>query len=106
MRFGGVTPVIRSGLVHIPDEAPWLDEYVRELCAFPNTRYADQVDSTSQFLAWVREQRSTARNWIEYYKWRAERDARPEGPPTNDELAAAGLSHVDAMLLKSKLGMI
>lgn len=102
MRFGGVTPVIRSGLVNLPDEAPWLDEYLRELCAFPNTRYADQVDSTSQFLDWVREERSSARNWIGYYRQMAERNAPKQSD--SDRLRAVGLSHVDVLLWKARNG--
>ena len=41
-----------AGMVHLPREAPWLNEYLIELLGFPNTRHDDQVDSTSQFLAW------------------------------------------------------
>ncbi len=32
-------------------EAPWLASYVSKLLAFPNFRFDDQVDSTSQALA-------------------------------------------------------
>jgi hypothetical protein len=39
--------------VHVPKEAPWLDDYLRELTGFPNSRHDDQVDSTTQALAWV-----------------------------------------------------
>jgi predicted phage terminase large subunit-like protein len=40
-----------AGLVHLPERAPWLAEFEAELFAFPNARYDDQVDSTSQALA-------------------------------------------------------
>ena len=41
-------------------EAPWLDEYLSELLGFPATKFDDQVDSTSQFLEWIKNhQRST-----------------------------------------------
>jgi hypothetical protein len=39
--------------VHLPNEAPWLDDTLRELTGFPNLRYDDQVDSTTQVLQWV-----------------------------------------------------
>ncbi len=42
-----------AGQVHLPREAPWLGEYMRELLAFPNGRHDDQVDSTSQALHWL-----------------------------------------------------
>ncbi|MET4120500.1 hypothetical protein ABIB90_007540 [Bradyrhizobium sp. JR4.1] len=37
----------------LPSDAPWLDEYLSELLAFPYGRHDDQVDSTSQFLNWA-----------------------------------------------------
>jgi phage terminase large subunit-like protein len=38
--------------VFLPRQAPWLDDFLEELRAFPNGQYDDQVDSTSQFLTW------------------------------------------------------
>ena len=40
-----------AGLVFFPRQAPWLPEYEAEIFAFPNVRFDDQVDSTSQALA-------------------------------------------------------
>jgi predicted phage terminase large subunit-like protein len=40
-----------AGLVFLPNQAPWLHDYEAELFAFPNVRFDDQVDSTSQALA-------------------------------------------------------
>jgi predicted phage terminase large subunit-like protein len=45
-----------AGQVFLPCTAPWKDDYLAELLAFPNARYDDQVDSTSQFLQWAKEQ--------------------------------------------------
>jgi predicted phage terminase large subunit-like protein len=42
---------IKAGLVVLPKEAPWLEEYEAELFGFPGSRYSDQIDSTSQALA-------------------------------------------------------
>jgi predicted phage terminase large subunit-like protein len=39
------------GLVFFPRRASWLHDYQSELFAFPNVRFDDQVDSTSQALA-------------------------------------------------------
>lgn len=52
MRFDRVTPIIESGVVYLPQSAPWLPEYEAELLAFPNGTDDDQVDSTSQYLEW------------------------------------------------------
>ena len=51
------SPMIESGLVHLPREAAWLGEFLGEILMFPNTKHDDQVDSMSQFLWWVRQQR-------------------------------------------------
>jgi predicted phage terminase large subunit-like protein len=40
-----------AGLVFLPNQAPWLHDYEAELFAFPNVRFDEQVDSTSQALA-------------------------------------------------------
>jgi predicted phage terminase large subunit-like protein len=42
-----------SGRVFLPEAAPWLAEFEKELLAFPNGRHDDQVDSTVQFLQWA-----------------------------------------------------
>jgi hypothetical protein len=40
----------RERLVHLPESAPWLAQYLAELTTFPNGRHDDQVDSTAQML--------------------------------------------------------
>ena len=67
MRLHAQSAVIENGFVWLPDEAPWLADAVAELTAFPMGRHDDQVDSTSQALAWAR-QRPSADGWIEYYR--------------------------------------
>ena len=37
----------------IPHDAPWLPEYLHELAMFPKGKFDDQVDSTSQALAYI-----------------------------------------------------
>ncbi len=44
---------IEAGQVFLPETAPWLDEFQREVMAFPHGRHDDQVDSLSQFLIWA-----------------------------------------------------
>lgn len=53
-RFDAVTPLIEAGQVFLPLRASWLALYEAELIAFPSGKYADQVDSTSQYLDWAR----------------------------------------------------
>jgi hypothetical protein len=51
-----ITPgtAIQQGLVHLPKEADWLENFRREVANFPNGRYDDQVDSMWLFLFGVR----------------------------------------------------
>ena len=43
-----------GGSVRLPQRAPWLEEFVAELLAFPG-RHDDQVDALTQGLAWGRQ---------------------------------------------------
>jgi predicted phage terminase large subunit-like protein len=49
-RVQRASAIFEAGRVILPEDAPWLAEYRRELLAFPGGRYDDQVDSTTQFL--------------------------------------------------------
>jgi predicted phage terminase large subunit-like protein len=55
MRMQAQTWAIENGSIRYPNRAPWLDTYLVELTSFPQTRYRDQVDSTSQAIAWLSE---------------------------------------------------
>jgi predicted phage terminase large subunit-like protein len=52
MRMRAQTAMIEDHRVHLPTDAPWLDDYLYELAVFPKGKHNDQVDSTSQFLDW------------------------------------------------------
>lgn len=45
----------RAGNIYLPHEsiAPWISEYVYELCAFPKAKKDDYVDATSQALLFI-----------------------------------------------------
>jgi predicted phage terminase large subunit-like protein len=55
MRMHAQTAMIENGIVCFPEEAPWLPTYIQELTTFPKGKHDDQVDSTSQALAWICE---------------------------------------------------
>jgi predicted phage terminase large subunit-like protein len=55
MRLHAQTALFENGKVLLPKDAPWLHEYVAELTGFPGSRYADQVDSTTQALDYLRQ---------------------------------------------------
>lgn len=51
-RAHAASPQVEAGNVYLPARhvAPWVDEYLDELAAFPNGRYDDDVDATTQAL--------------------------------------------------------
>ena len=53
MRLFAQASVFENGRVWLPQNAPWLAEYVRELTCFPGTKHDDQVDSTTQVLHYL-----------------------------------------------------
>ncbi len=44
-RLAAVSDLIEGGRVFIPEEAPWLDEFLNEMMAFPSVKHDDQVDA-------------------------------------------------------------
>lgn len=79
MRMHAQTAAIEGGLVHIPVQAHWLEDYLHELATFPKGRHDDQVDSTSQALDWVRN-RNHAQDWLDAQKAYAQRRREPPTP--------------------------
>lgn len=54
MRLHAQTDLFEQGLVYLPQQAPWLDDYETELLGFPGTKFDDQVDSTAQALDFIK----------------------------------------------------
>ena len=52
-RASTVSYLFDKGDVRFPMHARWMDEYMKELCGFPAMRHDDQVDATTQYLAWI-----------------------------------------------------
>lgn len=50
-----ITPIFASGRVELPRLAPWVDAYTAEMEEFPGGKYDDQVDMTSNALAYLQE---------------------------------------------------
>ena len=66
MRMNQQTARIEAGSVFLPKHAPWLDEFRRELLAFPAGRYSDQADAFSQALNRVDNRRGGefSQGWV------------------------------------------
>lgn len=52
-RMSGQSSRIEAGELLLPEEAPWLADFERELIGFPSTRHDDQVDALAQLLEWT-----------------------------------------------------
>jgi predicted phage terminase large subunit-like protein len=53
IRAFGVSSIVESGMLFLPESAPWLIDFESEFFAFPLSTYKDQVDALTQFLKWV-----------------------------------------------------
>ena len=100
MRLHAQTAMIENGFVHIPENAPWLAEYLHELSVFPNGKHDDQADSTAQFLDWCKK-RGPNDGYYEWLRMEAERFTNPgkdrqrhrvllEGPPFHSVQTISG----------------
>ncbi len=67
-RMSAQSAQIEAGRVFLARGAAWLGDFQAELLQFPHGRHDDQVDSLSQFLAWVQKRRDTISfscHWME-----------------------------------------
>jgi len=49
-RANSILPLIEGGRVFLPEAAPWLDDFLREVEQFPNSKHDDQVDALTMAL--------------------------------------------------------
>jgi len=63
MRLFTQTDLFENGRIFLPTQAPWLAEYEKELLSFPGSKFDDQVDSTTQAFAHIREGSKVLRIW-------------------------------------------
>ena len=66
VRASRIEPLLESGLLYLPETAPWLGDFKRELLAFPAGHNDDQVDALVYALTRLREDSDFNRN---YLKW-------------------------------------
>jgi Phage-related terminase len=50
--------MIEAGEVFVPENADWIDLFVREMAQFPDGAHDDQVDALTQYLRWVKTKRT------------------------------------------------
>jgi hypothetical protein len=54
VRAAAAEPTISAGLVMLPEGAPWADEFLREVCAFPSAPHDDFVDALVYAIVFLR----------------------------------------------------
>jgi len=62
LRMQAETPVIKSGMIVLPDEASWKEDFLLECRSFPRGK-KDQVDMLSQFLKFMRQSSTGVQMW-------------------------------------------
>lgn len=55
-RAQSITPLVEAGRVFLPETAPWLNDFMDELAAFPRGTHDDCVDSVTQALNYLRHE--------------------------------------------------
>lgn len=78
VRIAAQSHWFERGLVFLPRAAAWLHEYEKELLGFPATKHDDQIDSTSQALAFCSEKKSAMSTWRNLARKHTEDMKRPE----------------------------
>jgi predicted phage terminase large subunit-like protein len=63
-RVAKISAQFEAGSVFFPSKAPWLSSLMAELLGFPNVKYDDQVDSVSQALSWIKQQRQNVISFV------------------------------------------
>lgn len=56
-RFASVVPMFQNGTVILPKSASWMQSFLSEITKFPNSKHDDIIDSISQFLCFMKEQK-------------------------------------------------
>lgn len=70
-RASSVSPQVEAGNVWLPEDAPWVDEFMDEHADFPKSVNDDQVDTTSQALLYLKDARFEVESWgeVESNRW-------------------------------------
>ena len=50
VRAHAASPDVEAGNVYLPEDAPWIHDFIEEHAAFPTGKYDDQVDSMTQAI--------------------------------------------------------
>jgi len=60
-----ISPMFEAGMILLPEDADWTDDYVESMTRFPKGQHDDDVDSTSQALNYLRRRQHGVMEYIE-----------------------------------------
>lgn len=63
-RAAAITPLVKCGSVYLPNDAPWLNDFLDEISQFPRGRHDDMVDCAVQALTYLRDSDSILTGWM------------------------------------------
>ncbi|MER8649642.1 phage terminase large subunit [Mesorhizobium sp. M0586] len=63
-RLSRVAAMIENGNVNLPKDAHWRNDFLLEVLAFPHGKHDDQVDSMTQALIWMKDDKPTGRFYV------------------------------------------
>jgi len=75
-RAQAVSPLCEAQNVVLPAEAPWLHDFLHEVCAFPGAAHDDQVDAMTQALHRMKTGAASAATWTQIISEMVLGDAR------------------------------
>ena len=68
-RATAITPLLERKRVYLPTAAPWLETFETEVAQFPQSKYADQVDSMVHFLTVLLSRNHVTRDLSAFGDW-------------------------------------
>lgn len=51
-------PTAEAGNIYLPEDEPWVQEYIDSMANFPNATHDEDSDTTSQFIIWMNHKRN------------------------------------------------
>lgn len=82
-RAAAISPQLEAGNIHVPADAPWVEDFLHECETFPNAQHDDQVDAMTQAVRYVTEQDGvmyggTIPNMTQTNRWALAQDSEEE----------------------------
>jgi predicted phage terminase large subunit-like protein len=60
-RAASATPTVEAGNCYLPENAPWVEEFISEHERFPNSEHDDMCDTSSMMVEYMKQRVAVAR---------------------------------------------